>query len=66
MSSKATTPAPPSDKQVAEYTVDVQDKIRNRAFELYEQRGRENGHDLEDWLRAESELVQPKTKKASA
>jgi hypothetical protein len=66
MSSKATTPAPPSDQQVAEYTVDLQEKIQSRAFELYEQRGRENGHDLEDWLRAESELVQPKTKKASA
>jgi len=66
MSSKSTTPAPPSDKQVAEYAVDLQEKIQNRAFELYEQRGKVDGHDLEDWLQAESELVQPKTKKASA
>ena len=27
------------------------------AFELYEQRGREHGHDLEDWLQAEAEVV---------
>ena len=33
--------------------------IRLRAYELYELRGRENGHDLEDWLRAESELLGP-------
>jgi len=30
--------------------------IRKRAFELFEQRGRELGHELEDWLRAEHEL----------
>lgn len=66
MSSKATTPVLLSDKQVAEYTVDLLEKIQNRAFELYEQRGREDGHDLEDWLQAESELVQPKSKRASA
>ena len=27
--------------------------------ELFESRGREAGHELEDWLRAESELVLP-------
>jgi hypothetical protein len=66
MSSKATTPVPPSDQQVAEYTVDLQEKIQSRAFELYEQRGREDGHDLEDWLQAESEFVQPKAKAAGS
>ena len=30
--------------------------IAKRAFELYEARGRQNGHDLEDWLQAEEEL----------
>ena len=30
-------------------------KIRTRAYELYEGRGREDGHDLDDWLRAETE-----------
>ena len=30
--------------------------IAKRAFELYEARGRQNGHDVEDWLQAEQEL----------
>lgn len=34
----------------------LKDRIRCRAYELYEQRGREEGHDLEDWLAAEKEL----------
>ncbi len=33
-------------------------QIRLRAFELYEARGREGGHELEDWLRAEEELTE--------
>ena len=30
--------------------------IRVRAYHLYEQRGCEHGHDLEDWLQAEAEV----------
>ena len=30
--------------------------IRRRAFSLFEQRGREPGHEIEDWLKAEEEL----------
>ncbi len=30
--------------------------IEARAYEIYERRGREDGHALEDWSRAESEL----------
>ena len=33
------------------------DAIARRAFELYESRGREDGHDVEDWLEAERELT---------
>ena len=32
-------------------------EIRLRAYELYLQRGAENGHDVEDWLRAETEMA---------
>jgi hypothetical protein len=32
------------------------EKIRRRAHELFEARGREEGHDLEDWLQAEAEI----------
>ena len=30
--------------------------IARRAFELYCDRGREDGHDIDDWLNAEREL----------
>ena len=33
------------------------DEIAQLAFSLYESRGRQDGHDIEDWLRAEQELV---------
>lgn len=32
-------------------------EIRNRAYEIYMQRGGQPGHELEDWLRAERELT---------
>jgi hypothetical protein len=32
-------------------------KIRERAYELFESRGREPGQDEQDWLRAEKELL---------
>jgi len=44
---------------------DPHEQVRRRAYELYEQRGKEDGHDLEDWLQAESEVVQAKTKAAT-
>lgn len=35
----------------------VQEQIRHRAYQLYEQRGREDGHDVEDWLQSESDVM---------
>ena len=35
----------------------TEEEIRKRAYELFEARGREEGHELEDWLRAEEEEV---------
>ncbi len=35
---------------------DQLEQIRRRAHELYEARGGEEGHDLEDWLQAEAEI----------
>jgi HSP20 family molecular chaperone IbpA len=37
----------------------VQLAIARRAYELFETRGREHGHDWEDWFQAESELLRP-------
>jgi HSP20 family protein len=35
------------------------DSIARRAFEIFENNGRWFGHELEDWCRAESELLHP-------
>ncbi len=35
----------------------TEELIRVRAYQLYEERGCEKGHDLDDWLRAESEIA---------
>ena len=36
---------------------DLQDQIRTRAYEIYEQRGRQDGSAEEDWLKAEAEIL---------
>lgn len=41
-----------------EPVIDLEQRIRRRAYELYERRGREHGHEAEDWLQAEAELAQ--------
>jgi hypothetical protein len=38
------------------------EEIRHRAYELYEASGREDGHDLDDWLRAEEQVTQQKAR----
>jgi hypothetical protein len=35
----------------------AEEEIRRRAYELYEQEGRQDGRDQEHWLRAETELL---------
>jgi hypothetical protein len=35
----------------------IERQIRQRAYEMYVLRGREDGHDLDDWLIAESEVT---------
>lgn len=41
-------------------TSELQEQIRRRAYELYEQRGSNDGHEVSDWLQAESEVAQKK------
>jgi len=38
-------------------TEDQRRQIAQRAYELYEQRGRQNGFAMQDWLQAEQELT---------
>ena len=44
----------------------TEERIRARAFELFEERGREEGHDWEDWFRAEEEITVRKTSSVAA
>lgn len=37
---------------------DITVQIRERAYELYQLRGESDGHELDDWLLAESQLLQ--------
>jgi hypothetical protein len=45
---------------------EIHEQIRLRAHELFEQRGRNDGHELGDWLQAESEVTQQKAKEVGA
>lgn len=46
------TEKPPQKKQSPE----PQPSIAERAYEFYVQRGKEPGHELDDWLKAEREV----------
>jgi len=52
--------------QVTKSAPDLQEQIRRRAHDLYEQRGRAEGHEIDDWLQAESETTQQKAKTVAA
>jgi hypothetical protein len=61
--------APPPKKSPATVTTEPQElehQIRLRAHELYVARGGEDGHELEDWLRAEEEITDKKARTAAA
>src|SRR5579864_3090343 len=52
-----TTAGARSSKSLQNRSRQVTDRdIARRAYELFEKRGREHGHDLDDWLQAEREL----------
>jgi len=55
---KQPTPTPDTGPQVTREVQDLTEQIRQRAYELYELRGRGDGHELDDWILAESELIQ--------
>jgi DUF2934 family protein len=40
--------------------------IRVRAYEIYERRGKQDGHALNDWLQAEAELTERESLRAAA
>jgi len=55
----------PKEKDIAEASdtgsqLLSEDAIREHAHQLFEQRGCEHGHDLDDWLKAEAEIASKK------
>jgi hypothetical protein len=48
----------PASKSAAPEISASQDRIRERAFQIYESRGSEPGHDTQDWLHAEIQLLE--------
>jgi hypothetical protein len=46
-----------TDAHPSSLTLHIEKTFRRRGYELYEQRGREDGHAQEDWMRAEAEIV---------
>jgi hypothetical protein len=50
--------------ELQEFELEYQ--IRLRAYQLYEARGRKDGHALDDWLRAKEEIRQKKFRTATA
>ena len=46
----------PEPESMQKYSGEVRERIAKKAYELYEQRGRQAERDVEDWLKAE-ELV---------
>jgi hypothetical protein len=36
---------------------DIEERVRERAYQLYEERGRIDGFALDDWLQAEREIL---------
>ena len=59
------TPRTPSATSPLAEPKTFEDQIRRRAYELYEDRGREDGYELEDWLRAEEEIKEMQARSAA-
>jgi Protein of unknown function (DUF2934) len=68
MAVKSKTREPRSEK--TNLPNNIEERIRQRAYELYEQRGKVDGFALDDWLQAEAEMFgarkQRKAKAAKA
>jgi hypothetical protein len=65
MSPDATKKQPTTEiSELQEFELEYQ--IRLRAYQLYEARGREDGHEQEHWFRAKEEITIKKFRTASA
>lgn len=66
MKAQRTSPTPVTSTTQPGSTPELLEQIRVRAYELFEQRGGSQGHDLEDWLQAEAEVLQRQSKTTAA
>jgi len=64
MEKKPSPIAPKSDEPTA--LIPIEQQIQKRAYELYERRGRTDGHELGDWLQAEYEIKGTQANAATA
>ena len=55
----------PEPESMQKYSDEVRERIAKKAYELYEQRGRQAERDVEDWLKAE-ELIRKEMNDLSA
>lgn len=60
------SPKPPTSFSTDNPSTDLAEQIRARAYDLYELRGRQDGHDFDDWLQAEAELTSQSSKAVAA
>lgn len=51
-------PAPAPKKETPQESLPLEERIRQRAYELYILRGNESGSEQEDWLQAEAEILE--------
>jgi hypothetical protein len=47
-----------TDSRATVMPINMEEEVRRRAYELSERRGFTSGHETEDWLMAESEVMQ--------
>ena len=58
----------PAENYESDGQIDLRELIARRAYEIYEERGRCDGDDLNDWLRAEAEVrsaLRPEKRRAA-
>ncbi len=65
-------PEPPSEEAAwsqpatLEPLTQLQERIRQRAYEIYAASGREDDHDVDHWLQAEAEIVGKRSQRFAA
>lgn len=59
------SPTGPAADAMPEPSTDRADQITAVAYQLYEARGRADGHDLDDWLQAEQQVLGTQLKAAA-